>query len=77
MNIKEILRMLSDAFFGILSLCWFAISWTFGYLWCKIVGHKFIETHYSKECDGSSEQYEICERCLKTKHTTIYDVLEN
>jgi predicted amidophosphoribosyltransferase len=42
-------------------------------LWCKIVGHTS-ETLYSKECDGSMESYEICNRCgYEINHTTFYD----
>lgn len=46
----------------------------FKLFWCKIFSHKSTETLYSKECDGSIETYEICDRCgFKINHTTIYD----
>jgi len=46
----------------------------FKLLWCKIVGHKAKEPLYSKECDGSIESYEICDRCgYEINHTTFYD----
>ena len=41
---------------------------------CKIVGHRSTETLYSKECDGSMESYEICDRCgYEINRTTFYD----
>ncbi len=73
MSKKEVLRIILEIPFIILGLIWFGGSMLFCYLWCKIVGHKFTDAHYSKECDGSIELYEICERCLKEKHTTFYD----
>ena len=43
-------------------------------LWCKVVGHKPSETLYSKECDGSMESYNICDRCgREVNRTTFYD----
>lgn len=46
----------------------------FKLLWCKIVGHKVTEPHYAKECDGSTEVYEICDRCgFEINHITLYD----
>lgn len=43
-------------------------------LWCKVVGHKPSETLYSKECDGSVESYNICDRCgIVVNRTTFYD----
>jgi hypothetical protein len=73
MSKKEVFRIIFKYPFDILSLIWFGVSILFSYLWCKIVGHKFIDSHISKERDGCIEVYEICERCLKEKHTTIYD----
>ena len=43
-------------------------------LWCKVVGHKPSEILYSKECDGSMESYNICDRCgREVNRTTFYD----
>ena len=43
-------------------------------LWCKLVGHKSSEKEYSKECDGSMESYNICNRCgRETNRVTFYD----
>jgi hypothetical protein len=63
------IKKISDTLFGIWSLCLFAVKWVLGYVWCQTTGHKFTTIHYSKKSDGSYESLEICERCLKTRHT--------
>ncbi len=43
-------------------------------LWCKVVGHKSSGKEYSKECDGSMESYNICNRCCReVNRVTFYD----